>query len=95
VLSDVASRGTVLVLPNPARAHARLAFRATAAGTAHVRVLSADGRRVAEFDEMVPAGAVAIALDARLPRGLAPGAYLAQVTAPGASGVARFVRIAR
>jgi hypothetical protein len=88
------SRTGISVLPNPARAHALLAFRADAAGTATVRVTSVDGRRVAEFSEPVQAGAVALGLAARLPRGLASGSYLVSVTAPGVDGVARFVRLA-
>jgi hypothetical protein len=88
------TQGALSVFPNPSRAHALVAFRATSAGTARVRVMSVDGRRVAEFDQPVEAGAVALALDAKLPRGLAPGAYFARITAPGVSAVARFTRLA-
>ncbi len=88
--------GPFLVLPNPAPARAAIVFRAPAAGTARVLVVDPSGRRVAEFTSPIAApGAVTIALDPWLPTGLAPGAYFARVTAPGAEGVARFVRIAR
>jgi hypothetical protein len=91
---EAASRSEASVLPNPARAHALLTFRARAAGTARVEIMSVSGRRIAEFDQPVEAGAVAIALDSRLPATLAPGAYFARVTAPGVQAVARFNRIA-
>jgi hypothetical protein len=75
---------------HPVRGPMRFRFALPSAGSAAIDVFDAGGRRVARLEEVAPAGAHAVAWDAR---GLAPGVYLARLTAGGRSAVTRFVRV--
>jgi hypothetical protein len=80
--------------PNPARSMAALSFILARAGDARLEVFDLAGRRV----RVLTSGAMTVGLhethwDLRDESGRAvpPGVYLARLTAPGASGVRRFV----
>ncbi|MEM1055945.1 MAG: T9SS type A sorting domain-containing protein [Bacteroidota bacterium] len=83
---DAATFSVSETIPNPTRGTARLGVTLAEAGTVSVRVFDALGREVVSSRTESPAGAQDLSLPVA---GLAPGAYVVRVEAPGGTATRR------